>query len=217
MVSCFVVSTRVPARYADVLQDFRRDYASMHICIWRCQNIQYFVTALFSGQHYFFGPKVSSKTNFRYTLQPHPIRFFSSDFLLPARNFGEQSWATSSWGPLYSLNFITYSNVSTEVACFTGDNLETTKRQPRDKRETAGRLPRGHFGRVLEPVEELGTAPVDNWSVAKARRVLDSLKVDLPACFTHLGEKMGAEMHVLSLWLSTPTVDQRHLCEQTWT
>lgn len=38
--------------------------------------MQYFVTALFGGQHYFFGPKVSSKTNVRYTLQPHPIRQF---------------------------------------------------------------------------------------------------------------------------------------------
>ena len=52
---------------------------------------------------------------------------------------------------------------------------------------------------MLEPVEELGTAPAVNGSVTKARRVLDSLKADLPACFIHLGEKMGAEMHVLSL------------------
>ena len=153
-----------------------------------------------------------AKLMFDIPCNPIPSDIFSSDFR--SGNLGQQSWATSSWGPLYSLNFI---NVSAEVACFTWDNLETTKRQPRDNRETAGRLPRRHFGRVLEPVEELGTAPVDNWSVAKARRVLDSLKVDLPACFTHLGEKMGAEMHVLSLWLSTPTVDQRHFCEQAWT
>lgn len=189
----------------------------MYICIWRCQNMQYFVTALFSGQHYFLGPKVSSKTNVRYTLQPHPIRqFFPVTSSLWSSIAGLATLANKAWGPLY-IYYINFINASAEVACFTWDNLETTKRQPRDNGETAGRLPRGHFGRVLEPVEELGTAPVDNWSVAKARRVLDSLKVDLPACFTHLGEKMGAEMHVLSLWLSTPTVDQRHFCEQAWT
>jgi hypothetical protein len=38
--------------------------------------MQHFVTALFTGQHYFFGPKVSNKTNVRYTLQHHPIRQF---------------------------------------------------------------------------------------------------------------------------------------------
>ena len=49
--------------------------------------MQYFVTALFGGQHYFFGPKVSSKTNVRYTLQPHPIRQF-----FPV-TFGLATWA----------------------------------------------------------------------------------------------------------------------------